>query len=95
MFKQLRLKIKGYKHYLVRKSNKLKDSKEIKAVFELLLEISMLGALSLLAYLSFVSGNLLIKLFGFGSAIWLFREKILPQITQLLGSISLVRIYGR
>jgi len=95
MLQRVLLRIRGYKHDFIKKSKELKKSKEIKAFFQLFFEILMFGGLALLAYLSWVSPNLLIKLLGFGAALWLLKEKIVPLATELLGSISLVKIYGR
>jgi len=93
IFSKIKAKYIGIKHDFVVKKNKYLMSEDYIALKNMVLEIGLLGLLCYLGYLAFQSDNFLIKIIGFGSALWIIRDKIVPVLTELFGSISIVKIY--
>jgi hypothetical protein len=93
IFHRIKAKYLGIRTDFVKKKNKFFLSDDWKAIKTLVGEVTLYGLLLLGGYLGFVSSNLLIKLFGLGMGFWIFKEKIVPIITAILGSISIVRNY--
>jgi hypothetical protein len=93
IFRKIKAKYLGIRHDIVKKKNTFKASDDWKAIKKLVGEVTLYGLFLLGGYLGFTSGNLLIKLFGLGMGFWILKEKIVPVLTELFGSISLVRVY--
>jgi hypothetical protein len=87
------MSIRGYWQDLVKFKNKTLKSDDFKSFLDILFNISAYGILGGLSYLTIVSPSLLIKFIGIGCFLWLFEKKLLEMITQLLGSISIVKVY--
>ena len=93
IFHRIKAKYLGIRTDFVKKKNKFFLSDDWKAIKTLVGEVTLYGLLLLGGYLGFVSSNILIKLFGLGMCFCIFKEKIVPIITAILGSISIVRTY--
>lgn len=93
IFRKIKVKYQGIRHDFVKKKNKFILSDDWKATKDLVGQVLLCGLLLTGGYLGLTSSNLLIKLFGLGMGFWIFKEKIVPLITNILGSISLVRVY--
>lgn len=89
----LKTRIVGNYQDFMKFKNKFLASEDFLAFKSMIYEILTLGTLCLLTFLAFTNSNLIIKLIGLGSGLWLVQEKIVPILTQLFGSISLVKSY--
>lgn len=90
---KLKTKILGYKHDFVVFKNNLKKSEDFKSFLGMLGEIIMYSILGGLVFLVFTDVHILIKFLGIGSGLWLFQERVLGWIMNILGSFTLVKNY--
>lgn len=71
---------------------KYSKSTDLQSFVGIVLDIIFLGILITLTYLGIVNGNILLKIFGFGSGFWLIKNKIVPMIIEILNSFRIVGI---
>lgn len=98
MVEQNYRKISKFTQFKIKLSQKLDKFKqnyqtnaELKTVVGVTGEILFLGFLSLLAFLGLTNPSLILKLLGFGSALWLVKSVIVPDMfVPLLNAFRLV-----
>lgn len=86
---RIRIKIRQIIDKINKKYN---ENIEMKSFVNMTLDIIITGALLTFAYLSFVTPYIIFKILGFGSLLWIVKNKLVGIITEILGSVKLVSI---
>jgi hypothetical protein len=74
---------------------KLNQNDEFKSLKGLIFEILLFGLIGSFASTLFKFNINLLNILAIGSFLWLLKEKIVPMITEIFGSLNIVKIYGR
>lgn len=93
IFSKIKVKIIGFRNDFVKSKNKFFLSEDYKIGKSWVLEILVLGVLANLTTHLFGLKLSVLNVLSLGAGIWLVKEKILPIVTELLGSFNLVKVY--
>jgi hypothetical protein len=92
LLKRINIWFIGTKHSLVKKINNFKTTEDYQSLKGIILDIFCLGLLSNIALINWIGFGIL-QILSLGCSFWLIKEKIVPLIVNIVGSINLVRNY--